>query len=493
MKNFLWFLLGFSSVFAFFINCYAAGCSYNDTCYYTQYTFQYDTTASDYSSSVFDVENSQNCAPIFKQKGTNNTIKYPAKYILLTHHEWDIVSFAWKTTGYRYIKLQDSDYDSGISAIISRGGGTSSPFDIYPSGIQNCGQYDCADSDNDGLCDVCDDAPNDSTVGPTKYVRGYYELNDGTTVATIYSYSPTDKTNDLVTIDKKYNYPDKFPGLVYAVGMASYIDEKEFIKGGGRFAGLSKAEPVYTMKCNAVESSDQCSKAVCNITDGEPEILEKLEDVEENGEAQAYPTEQKAADAPYLDLDKTCDELRTKCNSSCGAATNVKSFGCSENKHMVCECLNNGTWEVADDWDELGVTIDQSETTTNNYYGEGDSTTGGGSVTGVSDDGTGGFTGSYEYVEGSYNYDSFGSHYSQLASKFPFSLRTTIGSIYSDFKGSGAAPVYYYTIYGHSVTIDLSSFDDIAKMIRSIFALGITLSTMIMLIYLYVGIDLRGK
>jgi len=372
------------------------------------------------------------------------------------------------------------------------GGSEWTPNTDYSSGCATL-PVNCADSDSDGLCDVCDDAPNDSTVGPTKYVRGYYELNDGTTVATIYSYSPTDKTNDLVTIDKKYNYPDKFPGLVYAVGMASYIDEKEFIKGGGRFAGLSKAEPVYTMKCNPVESLDQCSKAVCNITDGEPEILEKIEDVEANGEAQAYPTEQKAADAPYLDLDKTCDELRTKCNSSCGAATNVKSFGCSENKHMVCECLNNGTWEVADDWDELGVTIDQSETTTNNYYGEGDSTTGGGSVTGVSDDGTGGFTGSYEYVEGSYNYDSFGSHYSQLASKFPFSLRTTIGSIYFDFKGSGAAPVYYYTIYGHSVTIDLSSFDDIAKMIRSIFALGITLSTMIMLIYLYVGIDLRGK
>ena len=247
------------------------------------------------------------------------------------------------------------------------------------------------------------------------------------------------------------------------------------------------------MKCNAVASSDLCTKAICDITDGEPKIIDKLEDVEKNGENQAYPTEQKAADAPYLDLDKTCDELRSKCNSSCGAATNVKSFGCSENKHMVCECLNNGSWEVADNWDDLGTTINQSETTTNNYYGDGDSTTGGGAVTGVSGDGTGGFTGSYEYVEGSYNYDSFGSHYAKLATKFPFSLRTTIGSIYSDFKGSGSAPVYSYIIYGHSVAIDLSSFDDIAKMIRSIFALGITLSTIVMLIYLYVGIDLRGK
>lgn len=485
MKNLLFFVLGFVVVASTVLYFSVAHCAYNSDCALIYYEYRNSTVGNNYAHTSFTYDLSTPSITLGPQNVVSDAIGVNIRiaYFDSSTNSWGTVTSANKVNIYvssEFFSTSTVPRFSDIQSVAAKFG-------------NKCPAYDCSDSDSDGLCDVCDDAPNDSTVGPTKYVRGYYELNDGTTVATIYSYSPTDKTNDLVTIDKKYNYPDKFPGLVYAVGMASYIDEKEFIKGGGRFAGLSKAEPVYTMTCNPVESLDQCSKAVCDQTNPELKILEKIEDVEENGEAQDYPTEQKAADAPYLDLDKSCDELRTKCNSSCGAATNVKSFGCSENKHMVCECLNNGTWEVADDWDELGVTIDQSVTTTNNYYGDGDSTTGGGSVTGVSDDGTGGFTGSYEYVEGSYNYDSFGSHYSNLASKFPFSLRTTIGSIYSDFKGSGAAPVYYYTIYGHSVTIDLSSFDDIAKMIRSIFALGITLSTMIMLIYLYVGIDLRGK
>jgi len=484
MKSLLWFFLGFIIVFAFFLN--AAKADWPGECQKIFYHIDHTAMASRATTSL-----SYNA-----ETGVITEVDYPwlaqdamVDFIIAQVHYFENGHWRWKSTVYP--KLLHSNSASIMASISAN---VIEDFDetTILAAFANCNQS-CQDSDSDGLCDVCDDKPYDSTVGPTKYVRGYYELKDGTTVATIYSYSATDKTNDIVTISKKYNYPGKFPGLVYAVGMASYIDEKEFIKGGGRFAGLSKAEPVYTMKCNTVASSDLCTKAICDITDGEPKILDKLEDVVENGENQAYPTEQKAADAPYLDLDKTCDELRSKCNSSCGAATNVKSFGCSENKHMMCECLNDGSWEVADNWDDLGTTINQSETTTNNYYGDGDSTTGGGGVTGVSGDGTGGFTGSYEYVEGSYNYDSFGSHYARLATKFPFSLRTTIGSIYSDFKGNGSAPVYTYIIYGRSVTIDLSSFDDIAKMVRSFFALGITLSTIVMLIYLYVGIDLRGK
>ena len=320
-------------------------------------------------------------------------------------------------------------------------------------------------------------------------------MKDGTPVAVYTSFSANSEKYDMLTIKHEYNYPDKFPGLVYVVGSPSYIDEKAFHQGGGTIDYLAKPEPWRKYKCNAVESLDQCTKAVCNFdveTDAK-KADDKLKEVADDGANNFSTTEQKAADAPYMDLDKNCDQLRSQCHKSCGAATNVKSFACSENKHMVCECLNDGKWEVAETWNDLGTTINQSETTTNNYYGDGDSTTGGGGVTGVSGDGTSGFTGSYEYVEGSYDYDSFGSHYAKLANKFPFSLRTTIGSIYSDFKGSGSAPVYSYNIYGHSVAIDLSSFDDIAKMIRSIFALGVTLSTILMLIYLYVGIDLRGK
>ncbi len=485
MKNFLFFLLGFVvvafSVFYFSV----AHCAYSSDCALIYYEYVNPAVGNNYAYSSFTYNLSSPSITLGPQGVFSDAIKVNIRiaYFDSSTNSWQTVASANKVN----ILVSSSFFStltipkfSDLQAVATKFG-------------NKCPAYDCSDSDSDGLCDVCDDAPYDSTIGPTKYVRGYYELNDGTTVATIYSYSATDKTNDIVTIDKKYNYPDKFPGLVYAVGMASYIDEKEFIKGGGRFAGLSKAEPVYTMKCNPVKSLDLCTKAVCEQTNPELKILEQIKNVEENGEKQAYPTEQKAADAPYLNLDKTCDQLRSICNSSCGSATNVKSFGCSENKSMVCECLNNGALEIADSWNNLGIAIDQSLTTTNNYYGDGTSATGGGSVNGVSDDGTGGFSGSYGYIEGTYNYDSFGSHYSQLASKFPFSLRTTIGSIYSDFKGIGAAPVYKYTIYGHVVTIDLSSFDDIAKMIRSIFALGVTLSTILMLIYLYVGIDLRGK
>jgi hypothetical protein len=366
---------------------------------------------------------------------------------------------------------------------------------------------DCLDSDSDGLCDVCDDNPYDSTVAGTKYLKGWYELSDGTVVAGIISYSAQNDNYDMISIYSAYNYPEKFPGLVYSIGsFPSYIDEKSFFAAGGRVTYLATPDKLHTIKCNTVSSVDQCTDSVCEkdtSDSGDSEIL--TENTTADDAEQVFPTtEQKGEDVGLMDLDKTCDDLKSKCSSSCGSSALIKNFACSENKHMICECMSNGQWELASDFNEVNQTIDNSTTnnTTNNYYGDGDTSTGGGSSTSVSGsdtDGDGdvdnsdGWTGSYQYVEGKFDYEGIASHFSQFTTKFPFSLRSTFKDIYSDFKGSGSAPVYTYSIYGKNITIDLSSFDNIAQMVRSLFALGITISTIVLLIYLYVGVDLRGK
>lgn len=486
MKNFLFFLLGF--VLSIALVC--------GTSHAAPQTFKYNGICYAWAVTppACGYDKNNRVTYTLNLNGTiTGTAAGDGDYCYQTTYLLKIEDGSWSQSPAN--TFNTSGPPAGVQALIDQAGTPYGTIAEITASLPKTCTSDCVDTDHDGLCDVCDDVPNDSTVGATKYIKGYLQTKNGDVVATYLSHSATSEKYDILAIDPQYNYPEKFPGLVYVIGMPSYIDEKAFQKGGGTIAYLAKPKAWRKYKCNAVESLDQCTKAVCSYDkeNGATEADNKLKDTLDGGVKNLSTADQKAADAPYMDLDKNCDQLRSQCNKSCGAATNVKSFGCSENKHMVCECLNDGKWELAETWNDLGTTINQSETTTNNYYGDGDSTTGGGGVTGVSGDGTSGFTGSYEYVEGSYDYDSFGSHYAKLANKFPFSLRTTIGSIYSDFKGSGSAPVYSYNIYGHSVAIELSSFDDIAKMIRSIFALGVTLSTILMLIYLYVGIDLRGK
>ncbi|ADW17503.1 hypothetical protein Despr_1339 [Desulfobulbus propionicus DSM 2032] len=505
MKNFLWFLLGFVSVFALCLNCKADSVEpgYPGSC--TQW-FYIDggvvesstlktNLVGDVRLTIGETEMSYSAVTI--------TSGYTWRKITLYGMFWNGTRWAYSVIG-GLMTVTPECFSTLLSqGIISVSSNVTASFFAAKPGCT----VDCLDSDSDGLCDVCDDNPYDSTVAGTKYLKGWYELSDGTVVAGIISYSAQNDNYDMISIYSAYNYPEKFPGLVYSIGsFPSYIDEKSFFAAGGRVTYLATPDKLHTIKCNTVSSVDQCTDSVCEkdtSDSGDSEIL--TENTTADDAEQVFPTtEQKGEDVGLMDLDKTCDDLKSKCSSSCGSSALIKNFACSENKHMICECMSNGQWELASDFNEVNQTIDNSTTnnTTNNYYGDGDTSTGGGSSTSVSGsdtDGDGdvdnsdGWTGSYQYVEGKFDYEGIASHFSQFTTKFPFSLRSTFKDIYSDFKGSGSAPVYTYSIYGKNITIDLSSFDNIAQMVRSLFALGITISTIVLLIYLYVGVDLRGK
>jgi len=478
MKNLLYFLLKFFISISFLCSISLADCYLN--------VYAYETSSwVNYSSWVINPNSSLD----FTVSGTWNghaASGYHAKGTI-----WKITPTSKSIVGYipeqYYSSLGQLSTDNFGSYRVNISVNTSSQSQLDSLNVLKC-EFDCSDSDSDGVCDQCDIAPDDSSMGKTGYVKGYYEYN-GKMVAGLTSFSPENSTYDAIEI---YEHDPEIPGYVLGLGMPTHINESEFLAGGGKFVALQTPEQTYEMSCPAVTSLDQCEQIECEIKPVGSSATNELPN-NGKGETEVAETGQKAEDAGMLDLDKTCDDLRSKCASSCGGSTNIQSFACSENEHMVCQCLSNGSWELAKDWSEVGKQITITETTTVPSYGTGDSSSGGGSTTSVSGSSDGSLTGSYGYVEGNINYDTLSSHFSQFNSRFPFSLRSTLGSIYSEFKGSGAAPVYTYSVYGKTVTIDLAAWNDIAKMIRSFFALGITLSTIVLLIYLYVGIDLRGK
>lgn len=375
-------------------------------------------------------------------------------------------------------------------------------FQIDFKTIQQGCETECPDSDSDGLCDACDEDPNDSTVGGDLYLKGYYQYN-GETVGTLVSYSPSSTSYDTTRVNKEYSGDiTEVPGYVLGLGMPSHIITRDFIDGGGQFIGLIQPEKITTVSCAPVTDIAACNSGICNFAPANASAAEKYPEV---GESIKPTTEQKQENAPYLYPEKTCDEYRSLCTSSCGGTPMVQSFACSEgssgSRHVNCKCVHDGYYELAPDWNSLGP---QTESTTgeddtgSGTVGTGTTTTGGGSATSAGGDqdidGDGSVDGSsYEYAEGKVDYSPMGAAFGRLGGKFPFSLRHTISDLYSSFRSSGSAPSYTYSIYGRSLTISLSAWNDIAQMVRSLFALGIVLSTIIMLIYLYVGIDLRGK
>lgn len=498
MKNLLIFLLGFIIIFALFLNSSFAAIHYCKTDSLCTATFTSGIsdliTAATQAAHYPSVEDST-CGFSMIYEGT---INYRYRYNVYQYVYGVSAGKCGSSSPCWYVvssNVGKAVSPSRLSIVSSLAGSLSELQSSHPSGCL----MDCPDSDSDGVCDSCDLAPNDSTLGKTGYVKGYYEY-DGKIVAGLTSYSPSNTTYDAIEI---YENDVNIPGYVLGLGMPTYIDEQEFLSGGGKFIALKEPSKVFDMECATVTSEDQCSNVPCNVVPAGTSASDKLPE-SGKGESEVADTSQKADDSGLMDLDKTCAELRTKCASVCGGATNVQNFACSENTHMVCECLTDGSWELAEDWDEVGTPIDESEedTETPSTSGEGETNSGGGGTTSVSGgdsdgdgdvDGDDNFSGSYNYVEGKVDFDSVGGHLSQFSSKFPFSLRSTISSIYSDFKGTGAAPVYSYSVYGKTVTIDLAAWNDISQMIRSFFALGITISTIVLLIYLYVGIDLRGK
>lgn len=482
MKNLLFFILGFVSVFfttiAFSAESYPGGCSY--------LLYQALTAPATYtvpSSSIADTVS-------VSSSGIVSTSGYPSRpagtpYVMfsLRVKYWDRDMLAWREpSSISSAKLLESPTFPANSLNMS-----SATFTSTYSGCS----ITCPDTDSDGLCDVCDDAPDDSTIGPDTYLKGYYEL-DGEIVATLVSSSSSSSSYDRILLNKSRQHTN-FDGL--CIGSCAPIDEQSFIDGGGKFTALIDPKKIYSLSCSTVESGNTCADTICQMDDAPGRPDESLD--KEDAEPIILEPDTKQQLAPYLN-DQDCSGRRSQCATACKSAFGVKSFTCSDDgKNSSCICDSGGQWNLYNDYSSSQTSIVNTsiDTDINTVIGDGDTASGGGAVTdagSTSDTNSDGNPNNdqYNYIEGSLDFNRWGQAVSNLKSKFPFSLGSTFSSYYQSFNSSSSPAPFTYSIAGHTVSFDLSAWNNIAQMIRSMFAFGLAISTIGLTIYAFTSMDI---
>ena len=377
----------------------------------------------------------------------------------------------------------------------------------------------CPDSDGDGLCDPCDQWPDDPEVGSEWYLKGYLEYK-GEIVGSYGSPSKTKSDYDRFSVKDEYAKPDGFPGLGIMVGAAPgspsgfYVDQDIFNKAGGKTVFLSDPPLLFKHSCAPVEDITQCGPAVCQ-DDAFPQV-----------EKEDYPLNNSeiATEEPYIELDRPyykpipksnlndpistdpCPEHRALCSNTCGGSRKVSRFACAGTggkSHVVCECDSKGGYEFAPGFNDVG----DDKFTTAMSDGNKSTTSKFGSGTGkqYSPDSIGSGTDdlnqdgdptndSYGYEEGQADFGPVQAAYGRLTGKFPFNLANSFVDVFRPFANAqGSTPTFTYNISGHVVHFDLAPFNDFARFVRSMFALGLSLSTILALLYIYVGIDFRRR
>ena len=376
----------------------------------------------------------------------------------------------------------------------------------------------CPDTDGDGLCDPCDQWPDDPNVGNEWYLKGYLKYN-GKIVGTYGSPSKNKPNYDRLSIDDEFAEPDGFPGLGMFVGAGGgtsggfYVNQDIFHKAGGETVFLSEPALMFKTSCAPVDDITQCNNAICQ-NDKPPEV-DKDDYPLNNSE---IPTDEQ-----YIELDKPyykpiskpssndpisldpCPEHRALCTNTCGGTRRVSNFACAgtnANSHVICSCDSTGGYEFSPSFNDIGDTTFSSSTQTGsstiNKYGSGSGKDYDPNFIGSNSDDLnqdGDFTNdSYSYKEGQVDFAPVQAAYGRLTGKFPFNLANSFVDVFRPFANAkGSTPTFSYSIAGHVVLFDLSPFNDFARFIRSMFALGLTLSTILALLYIYVGIDFRRK
>ena len=382
----------------------------------------------------------------------------------------------------------------------------------------SCAQTKCPDTDGDGVCDPCDQWPDDPSVGSEWYLKGYLEYN-GKIVGTYGSPSKSNKDYDRFSVADEYAQPDGFPGLGMMIGAAPgspsgfYVDQDIFHKAGGKTVFLSDPALIFKTSCAPVEYITQCGPSICQ-DDKFPEV-----------EKEDYPLNNSEipTDEQYIELDKpyykpipkpssndpispdSCPEHRALCTNTCGGTRRVSNFACAgtnANSHVICSCDSTGGYELSPSFNDIGDTTFSSSTQTGsstiNKYGSGsgkdyDPNSIGSNSDDLNQDGDP-TNDSYAYKEGQVDFAPVQAAYGRLTGKFPFNLANSFVDVFRPFANAqGSTPTFTYEVVGHVVRFDLSPFNDFARFIRSMFALGLTLSTILALLYIYVGIDFRRK
>ncbi|MDO5673476.1 MAG: hypothetical protein Q4G66_00950 [bacterium] len=401
---------------------------------------------------------------------------------------------------------------------------------------QTCGSI-CPDTDGDGLCDQCDEYPNDSEIGKEVWMKGLYQY-DGKTVAT--KTSPTNKNKNFDTTQLIQNesgtYNRNFPGYKldgFGAGGAISIDNDEFVKGGGKIFFADDPYVITEITCPEVENIDQCQQIECvrkprkhlgntaedtmglKSVDSETPYFD-IDPKNQDAKAQSTPEDISQTEPYYKPIAKSdpndpvstdpCPEHRALCTNTCGGSRKVSRFACEGTggkSHVVCECDSKGGYEYAPSFNDIGddkfttATSDGDKSTTSNF--------GSGTGKGYDPDSVGSGTDdlnqdgdptndSYSYEEGQVDFSPVQAAYGRLTGKFPFNLANSFVDFFRPFANAqGSTPTFTYEVVGHVVRFDLSPFNDFARFIRSMFALGLTLSTILALLYIYVGIDFRRK
>ena len=377
----------------------------------------------------------------------------------------------------------------------------------------------CPDSDGDGLCDPCDQWPDDPNVGSEWYLKGYLKYK-GEIVGSYGSPSKTKSDYDRFSVKDEYAQPDGFPGLGMFIGVGGgtsggfYVDQDIFHKAGGETVFLSDPPLMFKTSCAPVDDITQCGPAICQ--DDKVPAVEKEDYPLNNSE---IPTEE-----PYIELDKPyykpipkpnsqdpvstdpCPEHRALCTNTCGGSRKVSNFACAGtggNSHVICSCDSAGGYEFAPGFSDIGdlsfsTATSTGDSSTTSKFGSGtgkdyDPNSVGSDTDDLNQDGDP-TNDSYAYKEGQVDFAPVQAAYGRLVGKFPFNLANSFVDVFRPFANAqGSTPTFIYKVVGHVVRFDLSPFNDFARFIRSMFALGLTLSTILALLYIYVGIDFRRK
>lgn len=370
----------------------------------------------------------------------------------------------------------------------------------------------CPDTDGDGLCDPCDQWPDDPNVGNEWYLKGYLKYK-GKIVGSYGSPSKSDSSYDRFSVADEYAEPDGFPGLGLMVGAAPgspsgfIVNQDIFHKAGGETVFLSDPPLMFKTSCAPVDDITQCGPAICQ-DDKVPEV-----------EKEDYPlnNSEVSTEEPYIELDKPyfkpiaksnsnnpvstdpCPEHRALCSNTCGGSRKVSNFACAGtggNSHVICSCDSAGGYEFAPGFSDIGDLSFSTATSTKFGSGTGkdyDPNSIGSETDDLNQDGDA-TNDSYAYKEGQVDFAPIQAAYGRLTGKFPFNLANSFIDVFRPFANAqGSTPTFNYEVIGHDVRFDLSPFNDFARFIRSMFALGLTLSTILALLYIYIGIDFRRK
>ena len=464
MKSLLWFLLGFFIVFAFGINAHAA---WPGQCQKIFYKIDHSAMASRANTQIsYSSDTGIVSLPDFPWLAQDSMVDF----LIVEVFYYENGSWNWYKTFYpQFLQANTLTLISSINANLVT--------DFLPATLlaafANC-NVSCLDSDNDGVCDMCDDEPHNSAIAGDNYLKGRYFYENKVVAITTTGGAAAESNYEKITF-----YDRTFPGYILGLGMPEGIDEETFVKAGGKFVALDKPELMYTKSCTTVANLDQCENVPCNYDQHLPESAGG--DPSESDVVTVIPPASQKDDLGLYNPDVECDRRKYQCQNMCGGTEKVGGFGCEESGAYDCKCKEDGEIALYENYQDQSVNTEVIENTGDALAGAAD-----GSSTGNAG-GVAGHFGTVSDTDGDGTADSYQASgvteldFSPLVqaaqgfrTKFPFSLIGSLGDLVDYIAADPVAPVFKPVFFGYECTIDLTLFDGIAAFLRGLFSLLLT-------------------